>query len=422
MKYLIKNATVADKKTDILIENGLISEVGVNLADGGAKVIDAEGLTALPAFVDMHTHLREPGFEKKETIETGTAAAVAGGYSAVCCMPNTKPVTDNAYIVKYIKDRAAEANHCKVFPIGAITKGLEGKELAEMGKMKSAGIIAVSDDGNPVESGNVMRLALEYAQDFGLLVISHCEERSMLDGGVANEGLNATLAGLKGITRVAEEVMVAREILLAEALNTKVHIAHVSTVNSVEHIRAAKARGVKVTAETCPHYFAATDDLIRNYDTAAKVNPPLREERDRLAIIAGLKDGTLDAIATDHAPHHFSDKDVEFNLAANGISGLETAFALSYTCLVDSGEITLADLSRLMTARPAEILGIDAGAVEKGAVADIVLADVNEKWTVDKNAFLSKGKNTPFDGREVKGRVKYTFVNGELKFAKGELV
>lgn len=422
MKYLIKNATVADKKTDILIENGIISEVGVRLSDSEAEIIDAEGLTALPAFVDMHTHLREPGFEKKETIETGTAAAVAGGYSAVCCMPNTKPVTDNAYIVKYIKDRAAEADHCKVFPIGAITKGLEGKELAEMGKMKSAGIIAVSDDGNPVESGNVMRLALEYAQDFGLLVISHCEERSMLDGGVANEGVNATLAGLKGITRVAEEVMVAREILLAEALNTKVHIAHVSTVNSVELIRSAKARGVKVTAETCPHYFAATDDLIRNYDTAAKVNPPLREERDRLAIIAGLKDGTLDAIATDHAPHHFSDKDVEFNLAANGISGLETAFALSYTCLVDSGEITLADLSRLMTARPAEILGIDAGEVRKGAVADIVLVDVNEKWTVDKNAFLSKGKNTPFDGREVKGRVKYTFVNGELKFAKGELV
>lgn len=422
MKYLIKNATVADKKTDILIENGRIAEVGANISCGDAKIIEADGLTALPAFVDMHTHLREPGFEKKETIETGTAAAVAGGYSAVCCMPNTKPVTDNAYIVKYIKDRAAEANHCKVFPIGAITKGLEGKELAEMGKMKSAGIIAVSDDGNPVESGNVMRLALEYAQDFGLLVISHCEERSMLDGGVANEGVNATLAGLKGITRVAEEVMVAREILLAEALNTKVHIAHVSTVNSVELIRAAKARGVKVTAETCPHYFSATDDLIRNYDTSAKVNPPLREERDRLAIIAGLKDGTLDAVATDHAPHHFSDKDVEFNLAANGISGLETAFALSYTNLVDSGEITLADLSRLMTARPAEILGIDAGAVAKGAVADIVLVDVSEKWTVDKNAFKSKGKNTPFDGREVKGRVKYTFVNGELKFAKGELV
>ncbi len=422
MKYLIKNATVADKKTDILIENGRISEVGANLTCGGAEIIDADGLTALPAFVDMHTHLREPGFEKKETIETGTAAAVAGGYSAVCCMPNTKPVTDNPYIVKYIKDRAAEARHCKVYPIGAITKGLEGKELAEMGKMKSAGIIAVSDDGNPVESGNVMRLALEYAQDFGLLVISHCEERSMLDGGVANEGVNATLAGLKGITRVAEEVMVAREILLAEALNTKVHIAHVSTVNSVELIRAAKARGVKVTAETCPHYFSATDELIRNYDTSAKVNPPLREERDRLAIIAGIKDGTLDAIATDHAPHHFSDKDVEFNLAANGISGLETAFALSYTSLVASGEITLAELSRLMTSRPAEILGIEAGAVEKGAVADIVLVDVKEKWTVNKKKFLSKGKNTPFDGREVRGRVKYTFVDGELKFAKGELV
>lgn len=291
-----------------------------------------------------------------------------------------------------------------------------------MGKMKSAGIIAVSDDGNPVESGNVMRLALEYAQDFDILVISHCEDKSLLDGGVANDGVNATLAGLKGITRVAEEAMVAREILLAEALNTKVHIAHVSTVNGVELIRAAKARGVKVTAETCPHYFAATDDLIRNYDTAAKVNPPLREERDRLAIIAGLKDGTLDAIATDHAPHHFSDKEVEFNLAANGISGLETAFSLAYTYLVDKGELTLSELSRLMTARPAEILGIEAGRTEKGAVADLVLVDLNEKWTVDKNKFLSKGKNTPFDGREVKGRVKYTFVSGELKFAKGELV
>lgn len=422
MRYLIKNATVAGKKADILLENGIISEVSEKITDNDATVIEAEGLTALPAFVDMHTHLREPGFEKKETIESGTAAAVAGGYASVCCMPNTKPVTDNPYIVKYIKDRAAEAGRCKVYPIGAITKGLAGKELAEMGKMKSAGIIAVSDDGNPVESGNVMRLALEYAQDFDILVISHCEDKSLLDGGVANDGVNATLAGLKGITRVAEEAMVAREILLAEALNTKVHIAHVSTVNGVELIRAAKARGVKVTAETCPHYFAATDDLIRNYDTAAKVNPPLREERDRLAIIAGLKDGTLDAIATDHAPHHFSDKEVEFNLAANGISGLETAFSLAYTYLVDKGELTLSELSRLMTARPAEILGIEAGRTEKGAVADLVLVDLNEKWTVDKNKFLSKGKNTPFDGREVKGRVKYTFVSGELKFAKGELV
>lgn len=422
MKYLLKNATVNGKSADILMENGRISAIGAGISAGEAKTIECDGLTALPAFIDMHTHLREPGFEKKETVETGTAAAVAGGFSAVCCMPNTKPVTDNPYIVKYIKDRAAEAGHCKVYPIGAITKGLEGKELAEMGKMKEAGIIAVSDDGNPVESGNVMRLALEYAQDFGILVISHCEERSLLDGGVANDGVNATLAGLKGITRVAEEVMIAREILLAEALGTKVHIAHVSTENGVELIRAAKKRGVKVTAETCPHYFSATDDMIRNYDTAAKVNPPLREERDRLAIIRGLKDGSIDVIATDHAPHHFSDKDVEFNLAANGISGLETAFSLAYTYLVETGEMTLSELSYKMSARPAEILGVEAGKLEKGALADITLVDLNESWTVDKNAFRSKGKNTPFDGKTLKGRVKYTFVDGEPKFAKGEVL
>lgn len=422
MKYLLKNATLDGKISDVLMENGRISAIGAGISDDAAQIIECGGLTALPAFIDMHTHLREPGFEKKETIETGTAAAVAGGFSAVCCMPNTKPVTDNPYIVKYIKDRAAEAGHCKVYPIGAITKGLEGKELAEMGKMKSAGIIAVSDDGNPVESGNVMRLALEYAQDFGLLVISHCEERSLLDGGVANDGVNASLAGLKGITRVAEEVMIAREILLAEALGTKVHIAHVSTENGVELIRAAKKRGVKVTAETCPHYFSATDDMIRNYDTAAKVNPPLREERDRLAIIAGLKDGTIDVIATDHAPHHFSDKDVEFNLAANGISGLETAFPLAYTYLVETGEMTLSELSYKMTAKPAEILGIDAGKLEEGAVADITLVDLAESRKVDKNAFRSKGKNTPFDGKTLKGVVKYTFVGGEPKFAKGEVL
>lgn len=422
MKYLLKNATLDGKISDVLMENGRISAIGAGISDDAAQIIECGGLTALPAFIDMHTHLREPGFEKKETIETGTAAAVAGGFSAVCCMPNTKPVTDNPYIVKYIKDRAAEAGHCRVYPIGAITKGLEGKELAEMGKMKSAGIIAVSDDGNPVESGNVMRLALEYAQDFGLLVISHCEERSLLDGGVANDGVNASLAGLKGITRVAEEVMIAREILLAEALGTKVHIAHVSTENGVELIRAAKKRGVKVTAETCPHYFSATDDMIRNYDTAAKVNPPLREERDRLAIIAGLKDGTIDVIATDHAPHHFSDKDVEFNLAANGISGLETAFPLAYTYLVETGEMTLSELSYKMTARPAEILGIEAGKLEEGAVADITLVDLAESRKVDKNAFRSKGKNTPFDGKTLKGVVKYTFVGGEPKFSKGEVL
>lgn len=415
MKLLIKNAIVNSKETDIAIENGKIVDMGA-LNGSYDKVIDAKGLTLLPAFVDIHTHLREPGFEYKEDIASGSKAGVAGGYASLCCMPNTKPVIDNKYIVNYIINKAKEVNLAKVYPIGAITIGLEGNTMSEMGKLKEAGIVAVSDDGSPVESAQMMRLAMEYAKDYDLMVCSHCEEKSMVDSGVANEGINATKAGLKGVSRACEEIMVSREIILSGALDTKVHICHISTEGSVYLVRDAKKRGIKVSCETCPHYFAATDDLILDYNTASKVNPPLREEKDRLAIIQGLADGTIDAIATDHAPHSKEDKAVEYNLAANGISGLETAFSLAYTTLVDSGIITLEKLSQLMTEQPAKLFNLPYGEIKIGGLADLTLVDLNEKYTIDKNKFYSKGKNTPFDKREVKGKVKCTIVEGDIKF------
>lgn len=415
MKLLIKNAIVNSKETDIAIENGKIVDMGA--LDGSYdQVIQAKGLTLLPAFVDIHTHLREPGFEYKEDIASGSMAGVAGGYASLCCMPNTKPVIDNKYIVNYIINKAKEVNLAKVYPIGAITIGLEGNTMSEMGKLKEAGIVAVSDDGNPVESAQMMRLAIEYAKDYDLMVCSHCEEKSMVDSGVANEGINATKAGLKGVSRACEEIMVSREIILSGALDTKVHICHISTEGSVYLVRDAKRRGIKVSCETCPHYFSATDDLILDYNTASKVNPPLREEKDRQAIIQGLADGTIDAIATDHAPHSKEDKAVEYNLAANGISGLETAFSLAYTTLVDSGIITLEKLSKLMTEQPAKLFNIPYGEIKIGGLADLTLVDLNEKYTIDKNKFFSKGKNTPFDKKEVKGKVKCTIVEGEVKF------
>ncbi|MGN0772022.1 MAG: dihydroorotase [Christensenellales bacterium] len=417
MGLCIKNAIFDGKKTDILIENDKIVAIGnVDVAED-CQVLDANGLTLLPAFVDMHTHLREPGFESKETIASGSMAAVAGGYASVCCMPNTKPVTDNPYIVKYIIDRAKEADKARVYPIGAISVGLKGEIMAEMGKMKSAGAVAMSDDGQPVTTAQMMRLALEYAKDFNLLLISHCEDKGLVNDGVMNEGYNSTRLGLRGIPSAAEDVMIAREIILAEMLDTRVHIAHVSTASGVQLIREAKARGVKVSAETCPHYIAGTDDLVEGYNTMAKVNPPLREEKDRQAVIAGLVDGTIDCIATDHAPHTKEDKNCEFNFAANGISGIETAFALCYTNLVDSGIMSLDRLSELMTTVPANIVGIPYGQVKVGGLADLTLVDTEAKYKIDSSTFCSKGKNTPFDGFEVKGKVRYTVVGGKIKYA-----
>lgn len=402
------------KKVDIRTENGRIAEIGENLS--GGEVLDCAGLTALAGLVDIHVHLREPGFEKKENIESGARAAVKGGFTQICCMPNTSPVIDNKVVVTYIKAREKEVNLCKIHPVGAITKGQEGQELAAIGGMKHAGAVALSEDGKSVPSAKIMSLAMQYASDFGLKCLCHCEDRELVDGGVVNEGYYSTLTGLKGSIRAAEDIIIAREICLAESLDIPVHICHVSTYSGIQLIREAKARGVRVTAETCPHYFTLTDEAIKEFDTNTKVNPPLRAEKDRIAVIEGLKDGTLDCIVTDHAPHHADDKNVEYNLAAFGISGLETSFALSYTALVKSGELTLPQLAEKMSAAPAEILSLKGGKIEVGAPADLTFADLNEEWTIDPDEFVSKGKNTPFTGVKVYGRVKYTVVDGEIKY------
>ena len=401
------------KKLDLRVEDGKIAELAEHLEGEG---VDCTGLTIFPGLIDMHVHLREPGFEKKENIESGSRAAVKGGFTQVCCMPNTKPVTDNKVVVSYIKNRAREVGLCKVNPIGAITEGQEGKNLAAIGAMKAAGAVAVSEDGKSVVATNLMANAMLYAADFGLKCLCHCEDASLVDGGVVNEGYYSTLTGLKGSIRAAEDIIIAREICLAESLSLPVHICHVSTYSGVQLIREAKARGVQVTAETCPHYFTLTDEVIATFDTNTKVNPPIRTEKDRLAIIEGLKDGTLDCIVTDHAPHHEDDKNVEYALAAFGISGLETSFALSYTQLVKGGVLTLSELADKMSANPAAILNLQGGTLEVGAPADLTIVDLNKAWTIDPKDFVSKGKNTPFAGREVYGRVKYTVVDGDIKY------
>lgn len=419
-KLLIKGGTAvfADKceVCDILVDGKKIVKIAKNVEEKGAKVIDAKGLHVFPGLIDLHVHLREPGFEYKEDIASGSAAAVRGGFSQVCCMPNTDPVCDNAAVVGYIVARGREVNLCKVRPIGAITKGEKGEQLAEIGKMKEAGAVAISDDGRPVANARIMRLAMEYASDFGLICLSHCEDKDLVDGGVVNEGYNSTLAGLKGIPRAAEEIMLAREIILAETLGKRAHICHVSTKGGVQLLREAKKRGVAITAETCPHYFTLTDDVIMSFDANTKVNPPIREAEDVAAIKEGLKDGTLDCIVTDHAPHHKDEKNVEYNLAAFGISGIETSFSLSYTYLVKAGVLTLEQLADRMSAAPARILGLEGGALAEGAVADIMLADLNAKYVIDSKEFVSKGKNTPFNGTEVYGKVCCTIVDGDVKY------
>ena len=419
MKTLIKNGEVVllneVKKCDILIEDGKIVAVGVNLG-AAEEVIDASGKTVIPGIIDMHVHLREPGFEGKEDIASGSLAAVAGGVTQVCCMPNTNPVCDNAVVVNYIRNRAREVNLCKVRPIGAITRGEEGESLADIGKMAGAGAVALSDDGRSVMNSNIMRLGMEYASDFGLKCLCHCEDRTLVDGGVVNEGYNSTLCGLKGQPRAVEDIMISRDICLARSLDLPVHICHVSTYSGVDIIRAAKADGIKVTAETCPHYFILTDDIITNFDTNTKVSPPVREERDRQAIIEGLKDGTIDCIVTDHAPHALKDKEVEYNLAAFGMSGIETSFALSYTYLVKSGIMTLPALMRLMSYNPAGVLGLEGGEIKAGKVADLAIVDLNASYIIDSRKFFSKGKNTPFNGYNVYGLVEKTIVDGAVKF------
>jgi len=424
MNLLIKGGRVIDPTQnldtvlDVLVENGVIREVGKDLtAPSGSQTIDAVGCYVTPGLIDMHVHLREPGQEYKEDIVSGTRAAVAGGFTSLCCMPNTKPVVDNAAVVEYILNRARTAGSCNVFPVGSITQGMGGECLAEMGELKEAGCVAVSDDGRPVKNAELMRRALEYARGMGILVISHAEELDLVGEGTMNEGFTSTELGLKGIPRVAEEIATAREVLLAEYTGAPVHIAHVSTAGAVRIIRDAKARGIKVSCETAPHYFTLTDDAVRGYNTNAKMNPPLREADDVAAIKAGLQDGTIDCIATDHAPHHLDDKDVEFNAAMNGILGLETSLPLSLR-LVGEGVLTLTELVRRMAVNPSRILGLGRGTLQAGAAADITVIDPDLQWTVTAEGLQSKSKNSPFLGQAMRGGARCTVVGGKVAFQR----
>jgi dihydroorotase len=433
MKILIKNGNIIDPSQgidgigDVLIENGKIKEVGIKGKDQNARskeqksgaesaelrTIDAKGLKVFPGLIDMHVHLREPGFEYKETIKTGTTAAIRGGFTTVCCMPNTFPVNDNASVTEFIKRKASQEGCCSVLPIGAITKGQKGEELAEIGTMRNEGCIAFSDDGQPVMNSLIMRRALEYSKAFNVPIISHCEDLTLSEDGVMNEGLLSLTLGLKGIPAEAEQIMIFRDILLAELTGGKLHIAHVSTEGSVNLIRHAKERGAHVTAETCPHYFNLTEEAVKGYNTNAKVNPPLRTARDIEAIKAGLRDGSIDVIATDHAPHHRDEKRREFDMAPFGISGLDTALSLSLK-LVKEGVLTLIQLIEKMAWNPARILGIDRGTLKIGSDADVVIVDENKEYKVEPDRFISQGKNTPFAGWLLEGMPVLTIYKGKI--------
>ncbi|HBN85361.1 MAG TPA: dihydroorotase [Clostridiales bacterium] len=428
MSILIKNGYVINGNgvnngiKDIFIDNGLIAEINEDLHMKADTVIDATGLHVFPGFVDAHCHLRDPGFEYKEDIKSGTRSAAQGGFTSVACMPNTDPVADNKAVISYIINKAKHEGVVNVFPIGAVTKNQKGEFLADIGEMKQAGAVALSDDGRPVLSASLMRKAVQYASAFDLTVISHCEDLSLVEHGSMNEGYMSTVLGLPGIPHEAEEVMVAREILLSEGLNIPIHIAHVSTKTSVALIRDAKRRGVKITCETCPHYFSLTDEAVTGYDTNAKVNPPLRTEEGRIAIIQGLADDTIDIIATDHAPHHQDEKNVEFNLAANGISGFETAFGLCSTYLLKPGVLTLERFVDKIAVNPSRLLKIKRGTLKRGDAADVTICDLERPVQVDVKKFYSKGKNSPYDGKSLIGTVEYTIVSGKPIVMKQEPV
>lgn len=422
MKTLIRGGRVIDPKSgldgryDILVEGSFITGISghIRKIDGKTVVVDASGCIVSPGLIDVHCHLREPGFEYKETIETGTAAASRGGFTTVVCMANTDPVNDTKSVTEFIVDKARSTGSCKVLPCGAITKGLKSQELAEIGDMFSAGIAALSDDGKSVRNAGLLRKALEYAKIFRLPVISHCEEDTLSEGFV-NEGISSLLNGLETVPAIAEEIIVERDIRIARYVDSPIHLTHISTAGSVEIIERAKKTSMKVTCDTCPHYFTLTDEATLTYDTNAKVNPPLRSPHDVAAIKDGLRRGTIDIIATDHAPHEHTSKDVEFNLATSGISGFETAFALSLA-LVREGVLDIKDLLAKMTINPAEMLGLSSGTLAENARADIMIFDPDREWTVNRNAFTSKGKNTPFHGMTLHGKTLLTMVDGKIVF------
>ncbi len=424
-RLILKNGRVVDPASgidevmDILIEDGRIRKTGKNLTEGKqkspAEIVDIQGLTAVPGLIDMHTHLREPGFEYKETIRSGSEAALAGGFSAVACMANTMPVNDNRSVTELILGKAAQCGLVRVYPVAAVTLSLKGEVLTEFQDLKAAGAVAFSDDGKPVEDASLMRRAMEYAASINMPVISHCEEPSLSAGGIMNEGFASTELGLRGVPAIAEDIMVARDILIAEFTGAPVHIAHVSTAGSVRLIREAKKRGIAVTAETAPHYFTLTEDAVREFDTNTKVNPPLRENSDMKAVKEGLRDGTIDAIASDHAPHAVTDKEVEYDYAASGIVGLETSLGLSLALVAD-GTISLADLIMKMSVNPARILNVPGGTLAPSAIADITVIDIEKEWQVNAATFRSLSRNTPFGGRTLKGKAVMTIVGGEIKY------
>ena len=426
MPIFIKGGKVVDPGRfvgvgDVLIDQGKVSAVGPNLqAPAGSTMIEAKDRLVLPGFVDLHVHFREPGFEYKETIQSGSAAAVAGGFTTVCCMPNTNPVNDNQAVTEFILERARLAGLANVWPVGAITKGSEGKELAEIGDLRRSGCVAISDDGRPVMNSLVMRRAMEYALAFDLTVVDHCEDLHLAEGGCMNEGLVSTELGLPGIPSAAEDVMVARNLSLSELTGARLHLAHISTAGSVRMVREAKARGIKVTAEACPHHFTLTEEVVRGYNTHAKMNPPLRTWDDVRAIKEGLRDGTIDVIATDHAPHATQEKQQDFTEAPFGIVGLETALSLTLG-LVEEGVMSLEQAVEKLTSAPAAAFGLKKGTLAVGADADVTIVDQQAEWVVDPGKFRSKSRNTPFVGWKVKGRVLTTIVGGRVVFEAGPL-
>ncbi|MBK6748618.1 MAG: dihydroorotase [Pyrinomonadaceae bacterium] len=427
MKLLITNGHLIDPAAEentgmnILIEDGKIAAwLRPNEpTPSDCEVFDASGLLVAPGFIDMHVHLREPGQEHKETIASGCAAAVAGGWASVCPMPNTNPVNDNAAITRYMIEQAERAGLANVFPIGAITKSSDGSELAEMGEMKAAGAVAVSDDGRPVPNAGIMRRAMQYARDFDLPVIDHCEDKSLSSGGVMHEGRISLLLGLKGMPALAEDIDAVRDIILAADTGAHVHIAHVSTQGAVDAVRRAKAEGLKVTCEVTPHHFTLTDKAVEGYDTNTKMAPPLRSEEHREAVIEGIKDGTIDAIATDHAPHHADEKALEYDRAPMGITGLETALGLAFNELVHKGVIDLVRLVQLCSTNPAKIFRLkERGTIRPGSIADITIIDPDLQWTYRNADSKSKSRNSPFDGWQFTGGAVATIVGGRIVYRR----
>lgn len=428
MKRLLKSGRVIDPANqldqvmDVLIENGKIAAVGENLSSEGAQVFEAKGLIVAPGLIDMHIHLREPGQEAKEDIGSGTRAAAAGGFTTVACMPNTKPVVDTSIIVNGLKERARQEGVVHVEVIGALSKGQEGKEMAELGDMAEAGAVAFSDDGHYVDQAKLLLSGLDYLRTFDKVVISHAEESSLVEEGVMNEGHASAMLGMKGRPTVAEDIAVARDLLLAEYTDSKIHIAHISSKNAVQLVRQAKQRGVKVTAEVTPHHLTMTDEDVDATDSSTKVNPPLRTQEDVEAMIEGLKDGTIDAIVTDHSPHAFEEKDREYRYAPSGFPGLETALGVILTKLYHTGKFSLPEIIAKMSANPAKVFGLSRGALDLGAPADIVVIDPNCEWTVKAKAFYTRGSHSPFVGQKLKGKAVATFVDGKLVMKDGVVI